>query len=65
MRSKRSLSPTVAQRRHSEEADLKEIGNTSVVQSTRVASSLGEIVRQPGELERLEQTRLTRAPSDM
>ena len=46
---------------------MKEIGNTTVVQSTqtRVAPYLGEILRQPGGVERLDQTRLKRAPSNM
>ena len=58
LRSKRPLSP-------SEETDINEIGNTSVVQSAPVAPSLGEITRQLEGLERLDQTRLTRTPSDM
>ena len=65
LRSKRSLSLAVAQGPHSEEGDINELGNTTVVQSTRVAPSLGEIMRQPGGLERLDQTRLMRPPFDM
>ena len=62
LRSKRPVRPTVAQRPHSEET---EIGSTSVVQPARVAPSLGEVIRQLGGLERLDQTCLNRAPSDM
>ena len=35
LRSKRPLSPTAAQRRHSEDTDKNEIGNSTVVQSTQ------------------------------
>ena len=65
MRSKRPLSPTVAQRPHSEETDINEIGNTSVLHTRRVASFLGEVMRQPGGLKRLDRTRRKRAPFDM
>ena len=65
LRLKKLLSVTIAQRPHSEETDINKIENTSVVQSTRVAPSLGEIMCHLGGLERLDQTRLKQAPSDM
>ena len=46
---------------------MNEIGNTTVIQpsSTRVTSSLGKIMRQPGGPERLDQIRPKRALSDI
>ena len=46
---------------------MNEIGNTTIIQpsSTRVTPSLGKIMRQPGGPERLGQTCLKRAFSDI